>query len=69
MYGKEDVIRETMKVTVKEPDVSPSRIVEHEMAINRLELIYVPFYDLTVEAKGQRKMIKLNVLTNEDYAL
>lgn len=69
LYNKEDVIKETKKLAVKEPDISPSRIVEHELALNRLELVYVPFYDLTVEAKGQRKIIKLNALTNEDYAL
>jgi hypothetical protein len=69
LYGREEVIKETKKVAVKEPDVSPSRILEHELAINRLELIYVPFYDLTIDAKGQRKIIKLNALTNEDYAL
>ncbi|MGA2199226.1 MAG: hypothetical protein ABSG45_04745 [Nitrososphaerales archaeon] len=69
LFDKEEVIKKTKKVAVRRPDISPSRIVEHELALNRLELVYVPFYDLTVEAKGQRKTIKLNALTNEDYKL
>jgi hypothetical protein len=67
LLNREEVIRKAKNVAVKRPDISPSRIVEHELALNRLELVYVPFYDLNVEAKGQRKIIKLNALTNEDY--
>jgi hypothetical protein len=69
LYDKEEVIKKTKKVAVRRPDISPSRIVEHELALNRLELVYVPFYDVNVEAKGQRKTIKLNALTKEYYKL
>ncbi len=69
LHDRDEVIKEAKRAVVKEPDVSPSKIIEQEMAINSLELIYVPFYDLTIEAKGQRKVIQLNALTGEDYAL
>lgn len=69
LTSKDEVRNELKNAAVREPDVSPSRIMEHEVGINRLELIYVPFYDLIAEAKGQRKTIKLNAFTEEDYAL
>lgn len=69
LIDKAEVRNELKKAAVKEPDTSPSRIMEHEVSINKLDLVYVPFYDLIVEAKGQRKTIKLNALSGEDYEL
>jgi hypothetical protein len=65
-----DYIREEFKkMAVKKPDIAPRSIIEHEVRIDRLELVYVPIYDFTVEAKGQRKRIRFNPLTDEDYIL
>lgn len=63
-------VRDAFKAAaVRAPDVSPKRIVEQEARMTKLELIYLPFYDFVVEAKGQRKTIKLNILTGEDVQL
>lgn len=69
LFTKAEVRDEFKKSAVRAPDVSPKRIIEQEARITKLELIYLPFYDFTVEAKDQRKIVKLNILTGEDVQL
>jgi hypothetical protein len=66
---KDEIKEEFKKIAVKKPDIKPCCIIEHEVRIDRLDLIYVPIYDFTVEAKGQRKRIRFNPITDEDYIL
>jgi len=66
---KEEVIQQFKKAACQLPDISPCRIIEQQLRVDRLELIYAPIYDFVVDAKGQRKRIRLNVLTDEDYIL
>lgn len=69
LFSKAEVRNEFKKSAVRAPDISPKRIIEQEARITKLELIYLPFYDFTVEAKDQRKIVKLNILTGEDVQL
>ncbi|MCL4436649.1 MAG: hypothetical protein M1503_09260 [Thaumarchaeota archaeon] len=68
-FTKEHVIGEVKKTLIQDPDISPCRLIEREVSTNKLELIYVPYYEIVAEAKGQQKTIKINALTGEDYTI
>lgn len=64
-YAKEEVMEEVRKRLCKEPEETPRRILEQEFYVSELSLIYLPFYDFTLEHKDKMRTIRLNGMTGE----
>lgn len=64
-YTKEEVTEEVRKRLTKEPEETPRRILEQEFRLTEMNLIYLPFYDLTLEYKDKMRPIRINGMTGE----
>jgi hypothetical protein len=60
VLSREQVVGELKRALVVPPSVSPARILEQLLTIPRLQLVYTPHFDISAQAKGQKRVIRYN---------
>ena len=61
-FDLDRVIAEVKAKLCQKPQETPHEIIEQIFSISEASLIYVPFYDLTLNYRGKAKKVRLNAL-------